>query len=586
MDYQYFEKEDLRRAGAAAVIIDGLAPQAEGVFIKMGENLRDFYSRANELYELGKKAAGLMSGGPISDSVEKLQGLVNRMEGCLRDSDKTIGTARQVLLDLRSSIGQAKRPLSDFDRIIKYLVVLGALTRIESARVSRQGQGFSLLGDEVAGLSASISVNAELMSGKLDDLLKKVENAVARLGELESRSRGSGSRIVGNLSSSLGSLLEKQKASSSGTISIAGLSEDVSRHMSEVVSAIQFHDITRQQLEHITAALEGVDKLDDQSEIAGVCLLQASQLEMTKKSFVEATERIAASLEGIAARLGELTSETSVLVGETDGVSFVDRLEGDISMAGAQLIEHQQAVREIADAMHSVGETLISMGDMLKGVETISYSIKMIALNSTIQAGRLGREGEPLVVLALEIRRLSETAREPVQKASEELRSISASAAVFRECESSTDAGVAGGFDEAISGLGAVLSSVRTAHEETGVILSSIRRTGPDLAGRLKEAASWMDIGRTAAGKIDEAISGLKEMIAKVPDRDMDRISSGLKDQMAGLSNRYTMASERRVHEDVWGGSRKPADGEYFHKENETGADGDDLDLGDNVELF
>ena len=57
--------------------------------------------------------------------------------------------------------------------------------------------------------------------------------------------------MLHSLAAGLSTLFEKRELSARTAVRLAAKSEEVSSNMSEVISSLQFHDITRQQIEHV-----------------------------------------------------------------------------------------------------------------------------------------------------------------------------------------------------------------------------------------------------------------------------------------------------------------------------------------------
>ena len=209
---------------------------------------------------------------------------------------------------------------------------------------------------------------------------------------------------------------------------------------------MQFHDITRQRIEHVQQALAGLGPHERSAGNAGpqrvgeflfgcirqkpkgtgedlrlagdVCHLQIAQLHYARDELVSAVNNILDNLNALADLVAEMARETSKMAGAADetGQSFLTGVEAGFSSVTSALKAYGEADRELSLAMGSVGSMLGEMSEHTGNIESIGEKIKRLALNATVKACHIGEEGATLGVLAEAIHQLSVETRQRTEK--------------------------------------------------------------------------------------------------------------------------------------------------------------------------
>ena len=124
--------------------------------------------------------------------------------------------------------------------------------------------GFNLLSDDVKKLAALINTKSVNILNHSKSLSILVRNAISRTQELLNLQRGSAMNMMRDAQSSLESLTGLNEKSSETSHQIAMRSSGIYKNIGEVVTSMQFHDITRQEMEHVAKALEHLrEKLEE-----------------------------------------------------------------------------------------------------------------------------------------------------------------------------------------------------------------------------------------------------------------------------------------------------------------------------------
>jgi len=388
-------------------------------------------------------------------------------------------------------------------------------------------------------------------------------------------------------------LAQKNELSSRTARKISAELESVSGNIGEVVASMQFHDITRQQVEHVEEALHKVSiGLADENpdiekiiqETGIVCELQKAQLADAQEKFTHAVGSIMDNLTGIADNIAELCEDVKKVAGTEDEVSssFFLRIESGVSSMMSSLRENNEAIRELYGTMENLIKTVGSMSQFVSDIEDISMEIELIALNARVKSAHTGSEGAPLGVIAEAIQKLSVDVRIQKTEISDELQKIISKAESLHQNinastqEQTTETG------SMLSDLNTLTERLRITNETITALLKKIEKGGRELANHINNTLSGIHVNDLFTGRINKVLSVLDSIVSEalelMPGMDFQMNVKTLKH----MENKYTMQSERRIHHshaiiDPNRGIKR-----YVEKNSIPS----EKDLGDNVELF
>lgn len=566
----------------SASLIGTVATSTESVFLAIGSKLMDIHNRSSHISTLAGQTAAAMSGEKMTQATDLLAGLVDQMKGYLQTTDTHRRKDLESLETVRGQIEAARKIFLNFAQMSKALHNLATMTRIESARLIKGDQSFIFLAEEVARQSKTIGAKSSDALDKLEHLRSQVAEIESRLTAMDSQSGNRGQSIIDHIVSGLTGLQDKTSAASHAATGIAERAQAIYQRLSQVVSALQFHDITRQKLEHVQKAL--ADKLQDRNPSGAELLsqLQVAQLRQANTDFHGAVESLIGDLMAVAAHIKETVNETVEVADAAGqgGLSFQTRLKKDMSTAATLLDSHGKLSRELAQAMTSEAGALEVMSTFLNDVSEIGQSIRYIALNATIKSSHLGEEGAALETLAQAIRDISKEAQSMTVSATRALTAITESAHHLREGrDKEMDV------NQTLAAFNQVLTSVREASDAFINQVEKIKRDGHGLAEEISRLATGVNVHHTVDRQLKQALMLLDRIGGTTLTPGMESVARDQRKAVDQLTGQYTMDSEREIHQAVLAG-KKPIVGSPA-KDKKKASDGKaEEDLGDNVELF
>lgn len=535
---------DLDRVGEC---VAGLSAASERDFLAIGERLAELQRRAREITQAAasfvEKALSAEGGGAV-EGLHLVLAEAARLRGAV-DEDK------RFLSDIRRPVEEVARTIHTLESSVGVFDVLAVLVRIESARGQTAEKGFGSVAEEVRSLAADIRRSAGTVTARIREISAMLAQAARHAGALDSRHARELSEVVEQCEHELGRVNAEQEAMTAGSQTIAKRAEAVSNETAGLVTALQYHDITRQQMEHVgEAANELADRLKQNAgretlaAVAAVSKVQAAQLRQSRGTLRDKLASIEASLTN----LGEYVRETArTAAGET-----ADRCTSDESMQrlyqafleintrlSAYRDNHDEAIAAAEATARRIGELVQAIRD----IESVGIRMRRVALNAAVKAAHLGDEGAAIGALVVRVGEFTDEAERHTRSVVEKLESLTAIA------DGSSAGGDAGSDpeDRTDGRLAGLIEILRSAAGASASQLARIREQSSVLSEELESLRSAFAAGHTSVDGLEELITGLESVSAGTGERAGDALANLSAADLTALEQRYTMQAERDV---------------------------------------
>jgi methyl-accepting chemotaxis protein len=559
-----------------ALRLRAVAGTTEGEFLAIGATLQDFYQRGDGISTLASEMMGEVAGEQVSETISALGALLDEMGRYVSRAQQETGESSATLREILGLLDQVAGPLTGFRKVDKVLRMLGISTKIESARLGQGAAGFDSLASDVGNLAVQVNLKATVILNSKNDLAKAIEQTLA--GALRSGTEQYG-RVAGILDKtrgSLGTLTALNGRCTSAASSISEVTREVSRNMGEVVMSMQAHDMVRQQIEHVDETLSELTAglaagLADAGEVALVCELQMAQLRNAAEELDRAVQAIIDNLKEVADKQHGLSRETSSMAGIADqaGGSFLTGMQQDIAVVCSALLESAQSNQRLCSAMGAVAQTVGEIAHFVEDIETIGEEIKLIALNAQIKSAYAGDEGAALGVLAEAIQRLSIDAIGHTSAVTGTLQAIGEVTRRISGGLDSESSSVEAEVHCMVARLGTMLDLLRGVNETLFRSLGGM----DDAVTRLSQDIDQVTAGITVHHQVSRELEGVVRDLGVIATKACALAPAAARDaNLAELAGRYTMQSERKIHQALLGAETAQAP---------SGAE-----FEDNVELF
>lgn len=549
--------------------LQSLSRCTEDEFLAIGESLQGFHRRAGEISGMASSVGEFLSGDGIRGAMEELRSVFERMEQVKGESERNIHT----LMQITKTLGHLKNHLDGFTKIVRMLNVLCNSTRIENARLVGQDVGFEALADDVRKLAFMIEAKCGELSERSSSLEAVIRQTLSSLSAIKSMQHSQARVVQENARESLESLTERYEKSSVGAGNISRKYDDISKNIGEIVTSMQFHDITRQRIEHVTQAVASLQNEDMSSKgrnmpkangwrsmltprrkvpaVAGdVCNLQAVQLQQAGGELVSAVNRISRGLSGIAAYILEISEEARGMVG-VDGKadqSFFTEIEASVASAASALSEYGDASNEMRTAIVSVGSTLGDMSAYAGQIEGIGAKMKLIALNAIVRASHVGEEGAALSVLSEHIHHVSIDTCHLTGGVCDTLRTIIGSSEALSLSARMDENSLDGEIRRTEEALGRLSVTFRGTNENVASLLIRIDDEGRGLSNDIAKTVSEIVVHEKVSTVINGVLSGLHDVAAASEVSRTGLKSDDMTHYLRSIETSYTMEGEREIH--------------------------------------
>jgi hypothetical protein len=555
---------------------------AERDFLEIGGKLMEFRSAALRISRNMVELTESVSGGPGQDVPNTLA----RLLGYVHDMDARFERNVRDLAGVRSSAAHVLAAFQRRGATAQAFRTLCTLTRIETARLGGAAGGFGDLAEAVAPLSEQLRSSAENVSGVAERLGGSAQSSLESAEGLRGRQVREMRDLITGVAEALNSFEEKRLKASDASARQGARYRAVCEAIDGTVQSIQFHDITRQQVEHIASALRELGGAPE-ARMRPVLRLQGSQLANASQTFGAAMDRMERDMQAIAASARAMAEAGERLMGGEGGErdNFFLRMEERFTAILKIAAQCGSAEEEVAARAAGLEANVEEMGESVSEMRGIELQIRRIATNAAISAAHLGSAGDALNVIAEAMHALASESSNETEAAAEALAAMGQAAGkVF---------GGGGGSGAMLTELRDRTLELHSSSEASFRRVSESATLGAQLSAEIQAMLGGFAAGRRFDAAMQEARAQLERIEAEVGSAG----EAGAQEEIAGFAARYTMEREREVHAGIARGPAAPPGAALADPEPDAvpaepamalagAAEPAGDDLGDNVELF
>jgi methyl-accepting chemotaxis protein len=567
----------------------------------IGEKIRQFHSISKGISDKALKVTKNLSGEDYKTSVEKLKSIFDSIFLYLSEVQNKFDKSEDSLSEIVHSLEEIVNEGSGFKKLVRHLEVQGIAIKIESARLGNNGKDFNVLAENINGLAQLIANKSKGFIEKTKLLVEIGKNAKKQIWQLEIHENEVKEKYLENTRASTDSLLEKYKSGSLGTGLLNTKIESIRKDISSLVSAVQFHDITRQQIEQVVKAVKNlIDKTRQFNDlkqditkdkelityIYEACRLQIAHLENSKDELTKAVDNIISNLEGIENEISEITLEILRLLecDDNECAAFIEKVNLGLTKVVSALSENETVGNEFSSSVEKVVTTVESLSEFINEISNIGSEIELISLNASIKAAHTGKEGVALGILAESTQKLSIDSKRDTGTVIDKLIGVMELSKKLQksEIDKSTDSGKL---------------QLKTISEE-------IKKTFTPLEIIVNDAVSDSKFIKSRSGKIEmelsQAINSLRNYMGVYSqiDKIINQLEAVVNESshhidkslihtihLDHFKKNYTMEVQRDIHNTISSGNIKAGGNSIkgtITNNNDSASNG----FGNNVELF
>lgn len=522
---------------------------SEAGFLAVGGELAQFLSVSRRISSGSGALAESIAGEQGREPCDALQHLLDR----LRSKEKRIQSAQQVPT-LRASADLLRRCFAGFDGTAFAFKQLATLGGIEIGRLDKLAAGLSQLTEEMRSCSEDIRLRVGQFLETAALLDRRLDSLLTGMAEFDDRQSMAIPPLVNTVGASLEGFRKRLQRSENAARGMGEQFTDLSKAIRDVVVSIQSHDITRQQIEHVTAALKlltdalningdaAVDR-DPGPEEVGVLDMQLAQLESVARTFEASISAIDRGLATIAERVEGMAAESTSLVDRSSNES--DNFFGELQQSFVAIAEATgdcAALERGAQAtLEELGSAIQRLVEALAQIDAVGLKLRLLAINTVIQSRQLGASGEPLKAVAGAVRELQTNCESRSREGSGILQKIGTSISIMGETDS---------MGPVVQELGARIDELRASAGRSADTCKEISSLATVLSQDVRNSRGNFSAIRSFHETVENSCQALRVIVAEFRN---DEEKAGAAALLAVHAQTYTMQSQREVHERVLG---------------------------------
>ena len=554
--------------------LEGVNRSSEADFLAITDRLTSFLSAARKIAAESRAIAEAVSG-------ETGAGLCNALQSVLDDAGRIEKQAEvaQQLQKVRGAVREIRQSLNGFGRVGPSFQVMATLVQIETAHLGSAGVDLGHLGEEFRAAGEGIRSRVESILEGVEALESRIESASREASEFDRQSRSALPALIAAAGQGLSDFRTRRSAAGATLQGLARQSDEVAKAIGELVASLQFHDITRQKVEHIIDSLKHLSASPAANgprrpPPPAVVDLQIAQLENARAVFLDAIRQVDRQLAIIVGRTREMGSAGGSLLEASDSgeSSFYVQMENcfrAIVEAAGKCLALDGRTRS---AMLGLREIVQMLEGSLRDIHSVELRLNWLAINAGISACHIGAAGEPLEAVAGAMHQLVAECEISSGEADQTIGRMADAVRLAIEEERSEAPAAGGASFELVRGR---IQELRDLDEQSRGRLGEIASTGSNLSVEIDAARQHIAAGQAFTATTQECCESLRGIR---PQASGER-QGGADDALLQYQQHYTMSSERDIHDAIAGSVGPP------HPGSDQGAM-ESEELAGSVELF
>ena len=517
---------------------DDLLGITEDAFVVAGNCLEDSVADIRALHTV---FAGLETTlGTEADAALKRQivGVADRGD----QMQIGFGRIRTATTDLRDVMTGVRSEVRSLGTIVRLIANISINARIQGNSLSQPKPQIRSFVERFGHLSTEAEtilsdVNDAMVAAL--DAVKGIETAQTALSD---ELRQTTFPAIEDFTAVARAISAEQPALHQSSTAIATQMQLVSGDVARLVTSLQIGDTLRQRLEQIHAALALAG--DSPNERALSYRLAAVLAEGTLDDSLPHIDEALLSLNDVASRGRDIACAATTSAFATDAMQRAEEGERSLAAFRKSLEEsraHFVAMQSGAYQVRAHIETILGHDAAL---QSIAQQIRLAGVNAVIACAKLGEDGRALRELAQWLRVITDECNETMHRLQ---LALGASRAALASIGDDMIAGLESdlsGFVKDASDLGSLIA---TAHRALSGVSARFDAVAHDLGVRIHRSLSALSTVRSKLTDISP-VTGMLQFLASIyPEPDTSIAQA--QDYLASVRRKYTMASERSLHD-------------------------------------
>jgi len=558
-------------------ILIGLNEKTETDFIHLGDTLDSNNEDIKNIILESEEVLSIITGNELEEITESLTTNIETIKDLFKKQDDESRRIWDSFMEMKELMKSAFAQLKDFSKSTNKIQVFGISTRIAISRFTKNVMDFKSLADNITQMSDTVKSKMNQIERSIETLFELLDSNIKKIDEIDLRRKELGEDAIIDMKNSVFSLKKNYQENFNKIEEIHKIGKGIESKISGIVTSVQFHDISRQRLEHVIEALNDQKELitgndinieKQLPEMKYIIDLELIQLDDTKRSFLDEISNAKNSLEELNI---SFTGMSRLLTGNHEGrekTDFLEDIGNQIRKIMKDLNSTHHYEKELLNSMTQVNKRLMEIRQWMEDLDVIGIEIDMIAQNARIKAFHAGVEGRELGVIAESIQQLSIDVRVRIKKITQLLYQL-------LNMTRGDDEGIVSEEEEEYSILNKIgkmmndhLESLKRKNFQLKESLNKIITIRNQLNRNFKEALTHFNVDELFNKEINKSYALLKEMSFEIKKAFKNELPEIEQEKMEVLRKRYTMERERKIHESIHSKGLKKLDNEDFFSDN------------------
>ncbi|MBN2161688.1 MAG: methyl-accepting chemotaxis protein [Pontiellaceae bacterium] len=522
---------------------------SEQEFVKLGGKLQEFIQMGLELTERCNAMAQLLSGREFTETMNfKLEKLAE-INLLIREIEIDYNWTHEILQNLLIQLDEISRPLGEISRQLIMLRTLGVSTLTCIAQLGVHGREFLSVAESLQEMTNEVEKNINSLTEQILPLKAMAGVALNELNALHSTSFSQISDVVTQFSDTIHHFISHRSEYENESAQLAKNYEAFTSNIMNIVVALQFQDFLRQSLEHSIEALDSLNEskcICNYRNISELSHLQKRQIEEAYGSFASEVQQVTQNLEKMSEHAHNDMRDAEHL--ERIPVRLTD-LANTLNRKVVLVNDYSRQMECMNRTSKQVTFKVETMFEAVRNMNAIDSHIRLLGLNSTIKAARIGEGGEALITLAEAIRACASEISSNGSKVSVMLGEVVRRFATFNDSRKDKDM-ILHEIEDRLSSKTEAINALKSTAD---TIMSEISTCGHRVVDELERGMVQINATEQLSPVVGQALgslaflneegSRLQKMFAFIKqDRRLEQT-------MDGLYQKYTIDAERETHQ-------------------------------------
>jgi peptidoglycan hydrolase CwlO-like protein len=541
-------------------------------FLALNTNLKKFYKDAKVISDQTGQIYDIIAGNEHQKFFEELLGLQESLNKRINMLKNKILKSIRGLEKMLTSLNLVFVPLKNFNLNILTLNFL--LVNLKLNIAYSDNEVVKPLAEIIDSVTNEIN-KLKIILPKISESLTMVKNVTrlssGKLIEIRKKNILDIDRVTGQINDSVIMLKDKQAVAAKKMPELTKRTESYFDSVNKIIMNLQYHDIIRQKMEHVQATHKNIikelstmdlttnsDGTIDMSETAKQFLqirdiagVQVAQLINTNKEYQKAFAVIMRKFWDISEDMSVISQLCNEFVGNNDLTDSYykdvqDRLRGTTTVLKRLITANE----DFGDEIDTINQTIDEKHDKIDEIKSVYGNIndKIENILSTIAS----QSDTGLDRITEEVRQIVDTILENMNDVVlffSQAQNISKKLQEINHEDSGNE--ISNNLKELNNKISELLASIEDHNEKIEAILTNNSKLSLNLSSEIKSSVEQVKYYDFFEKIMLEIVSQLNTIYSKLDNNTLNMIKSNKAENLKSLEERYTMESERIIHQQI-----------------------------------